>query len=510
MTNTARLARLLRDRCGNVAVFTALAMLPLSVAGLGAADLASAVSGKVQLQDALDSAALAAARSSARTDAELQTVGERYLRQNLRLSPTFDLAGSTFRYGDQGRVLASASVSFEPLVGQLISSDHVTVAADAEVVRADVRLEIALVLDNTGSMVQNGSPKLSRLKIAAKNFVTFMEQAAARSTEPDAVRIALVPFSHAVNVGTTYRYESWLDQDGSSPINDQIFTTGSSGAQHANRFDLLANLGTSWAGCVESRRAPFDISDAAPTGGPRLFTPYFWPDEPDSDDYENNYLTDPAATHWKARQGAIAKYVRTSNLGTDRGPNKGCSLRPLRRLGTDFRGLRSAIDNLNAEGSTNIPLGLVWAWHTLSPNAPFADGADYGTAKLRKVVVLMTDGDNTISTVKSENHNESPYSGTGYIWQGRVLKKNGAALTTGSIGTRTAALDDRLSKLCSAMKAPGVDIEIYAIRVEDGDSGLLEDCATSADHYYNVRNASELDKVFQDIARQIANLHLAR
>ncbi|WP_395671431.1 pilus assembly protein TadG-related protein, partial [Phenylobacterium sp.] len=79
MTNTARLGRLLRDRRGNVAVFTALAMLPLSLAGLGAADLASAVSGKVQLQDALDSAALAAARSSARTDAELQTVGERYL-----------------------------------------------------------------------------------------------------------------------------------------------------------------------------------------------------------------------------------------------------------------------------------------------------------------------------------------------------------------------------------------------------------------------------------------------
>jgi Flp pilus assembly protein TadG len=486
-------------------------MLPLSLAGLGAADLASAVSGKVQLQDALDSAALAAARSSARTDAELQTVGERYLRQNLKLSPSFALARSSFHYGERGRVLASAAVTFEPLVGQLTSAGDVTVGADAEVVRADTRLEIALVLDNTGSMVQNGSPKLSRLKTAAKNFVTFMEQAAARSVERDAVRIALVPFSHTVNVGTTYRYESWLDQSGSSPINDQIFTTGSSGTQHANRFDLLAALGTGWSGCVESRRAPYDISDAAPSGGATLFTPYFWPDEPDKGDYQNDYLADPQGiSDWKARQGSITKYISTSGLGTDKGPNKGCKLRPIRRLGTDYSALRTAIDNLNAEGATNIPLGLVWGWHALSPSAPFRDGAAYGAPKLRKIVVLMTDGENTISEVDDSNKNDSPYSGIGYIWQGRVLKKSGSALTSGTASTRTAALDDRLRKLCAAMKAPDVDIEIYAIRVEDGDSQLLEDCASSGDHYFDVKNASDLDEVFQTIARQIANLHLAK
>ena len=39
----------------------------------------------------------------------------------------------------------------------------------------------------------------------------------------------------------------------------------------------LSNLGLSWRGCVESRPAPFDISDAPPVSGTgaSLFVPFF-------------------------------------------------------------------------------------------------------------------------------------------------------------------------------------------------------------------------------------------
>ncbi|WP_366558454.1 pilus assembly protein TadG-related protein, partial [Phenylobacterium sp.] len=53
LAGSRRLLRSFDDR-GNVAIVAALAMGPICVAGLGAADLARATSAKSQLQDALD------------------------------------------------------------------------------------------------------------------------------------------------------------------------------------------------------------------------------------------------------------------------------------------------------------------------------------------------------------------------------------------------------------------------------------------------------------------------
>ena len=65
------------------------------------------------------------------------------------------------------------------------------------------------------------------------------------------------------------------------------------------------------------------------------------------------------------------------------------------KLTTDFSALRTAINNLSADGNTNIPIGMSWGWNTLTSWAPFSDGVPYGTAKHKKIIVLMTDGENT-------------------------------------------------------------------------------------------------------------------
>lgn len=39
-------------------------------------------------------------------------------------------------------------------------------------------------------------------------------------------------------------------------------------------------------------------------------------------------------------------------------------------------------------GDTNIPMRLVWGWHLLSPNAPFAAGVPYTSKDTRKFLVL--------------------------------------------------------------------------------------------------------------------------
>lgn len=504
--------RLRSDTHGNVAVITALSLAPLMLASLGALDIARATAAKLELQDALDAAALATAKSTLNDPNILQQTGDRIFHQNLAFDADVALRSDTFTFGEGGTVVATAAAAVRPLIIGFITGGDLQIGAHTEVKRAGYELEIALVLDNTGSMA---GTKIANLKTAASNFIDSMAQAAAQTTDPNAVKISLVPFSQTVRVGAQYAAAAWIDQNGSSPINNEIFSDASGNPVWANRFTLLSQLGTSWGGCVEMRQAPYDIQDTAPDAGATLFTPYFAPDEPDrGGTYNNSYLPDGAfakGTSWKVRQGAVAKYVRTSGLSTNFGPNAGCSMQPLQRLTTDYAGLKSAVSGMQASGDTNIPLGLMWGWHTLSPNAPFSDGVAYQTPKHKKIVILMTDGQNQMTG--SGNANGSYYSGAGYVWQGRVLQADGTPLNAfHSQAQRTAALDDRLEKLCANMKASDKDIEIYTMRVEvvGGASTVLQDCASGADHYFDVTNSNQLDAVFQQIAGQIASLHLSK
>ncbi|PZQ52938.1 MAG: hypothetical protein DI570_24430, partial [Phenylobacterium zucineum] len=249
-----------------------------------------------------------------------------------------------------------------------------------------------------------------------------------------------------------------------------------------------------------------------------LYTPYFAPDEPDNkttgygQDYQNDYVSDDTnSTNWRVRQGMITKYTKSlkGELSTSFGPNRGCAVKKIKRLSTDYSSLRSAIDDLEASGNTNIPIGMAWGWNTVSPTLPFKDGSDYGKSGVKKVVVLMTDGENTMD--QRDTPNDGSYAATGYIWQGRVLKANKSPLQQGaSSADRTAALDSRLALMCQNMKAKGV--EIYTIRVEvsTGSSTLLKTCATADDYYYDVKSSSNLTNVFESIAGQIAALHLSK
>jgi Flp pilus assembly protein TadG len=517
-----RFASSLDDR-GNVALVAALSMAPICVAGLGAADLARATSAKSQLQDALDTAALAAARTNATTDAELKTYGDRYLAQNLKLSSDATVVASSFRFADNGRVVATATVAVRPFVAGLVTGGDMAINATSEVVRAGVKVEVALVLDTTGSMTEGD--KLDDMKDAAQAFVLKMKTASGKAIEPNTIKISVVPFANTVRVDeVAYRNSTWVDQNGAAPINDQIFTTAT-GTQHASRFTLFSNLGTSWRGCFEMREAPYDVQDDPPTvsNPATLYTPYFAPDEPDSrtegygNEYGNSYVRDypkgakDTSSNWRVRQGLINKYgnEKLRTIGITYGPNADCGVSRLRRLTTDFDSLIDYIDDLEANGNTNIPIGLMWGWNTLTPHAPFSDGVGYNTPKHKKIIVLMTDGENTMS--RRDTPNDGEYAGTGYIWQQRILTSDGTPLQQGATSAqRTQALDARLRKLCDNIKAKGIDLYTIRVEVDTGTNELLKSCASGRDYFYDVHSSSTLTTVFESIAGQIAALHLSR
>jgi hypothetical protein len=63
---------------------------------------------------------------------------------------------------------------------------------------------------------------------------------------------------------------------------------------------------------------------------------------------------------------------------------------------------------------------------------------------------------------------------------------------------------------CDNVKAPGNGIRIYTVRVINGNSTLLRNCATNPTMYYDVQQASELNGVFTSIAQNLASLRISK
>ena len=177
----------------------------------------------------------------------------------------------------------------------------------------------------------DGRRKLTNLDRGA-NFVNTLSAAAAYNTDPNAVKISLVPFSQTVRVGSTTA-TTWIDQTGASPINDEIFTTAT-GTQR-QPFHLLSTWGPPGRAAWRTART-YDIrTPRQPRGRP--VPPYFAPDGRTSIGNDNNYLSDVSgSSSWKVRQGVVTKYVSTSGLSSSKGPNEGCGMQTLRRLTTDW------------------------------------------------------------------------------------------------------------------------------------------------------------------------------
>jgi Mg-chelatase subunit ChlD len=131
-------------------------------------------------------------------------------------------------------------------LGKSASSTEVDVTATSEV-RLKNTLEVALVLDNSGSMSINGSgtgqQRMQLLKTAATELVnTLALQAAQMKQVAKPVQFSLVPFSASVNVGPTHDQDEWMDQDGISPIQHENFDwTKMTSQNDANKYAEKVN-----------------------------------------------------------------------------------------------------------------------------------------------------------------------------------------------------------------------------------------------------------------------------
>lgn len=197
--------RLAHAREGAVAMLYALSLPPLLLITVAGIDIHRASTVRMNLQDAIDAAALAAARSPATTNEGIMAVALPSLRANLQAYPEITLREdlTSFTVNADGVVFGASKVDVDTLIAGFILPPYgrildttIQVAADSQVNRASRNLEVALVLDITGSM-NNG--KIDQLKDAADVLVDIVVQT---QQSPFYSKMAIVPYSMGVNVGS--------------------------------------------------------------------------------------------------------------------------------------------------------------------------------------------------------------------------------------------------------------------------------------------------------------------
>jgi Flp pilus assembly protein TadG len=530
---TTFLHRLSRERGGNVAImFSLVAAVLLILIGF-AVDFGQATRVRAQLQNATDTAALAVARDGLSVaDDKLNAIATKYLAANYTDTKAAKIVKLTFdRPTVTAELFTSASVSTTFL--RLLGVTTIPVKAHAQT--KGLGVEIALVLDTSGSMDENagaGGKKITALKDATKSLFDILYGTTSVSQR---FTVGIVPFAASVNVGAGYKNAAWMDT-ANSPGNPEQYSDWPTKTT-VNRFSFykggsrgLTNV--DWKGCVMTRLTPYDINDATPSGGATLFAPWFAPDEPDGDNtgwsngqyfnlahgpYDNNYLDDEGGVcatvdlnryvNDLTKLGRTCKYknvtLSSSTISAGLGPNHLCDSQAITPL-TNVRGtLDTAVAGLAANGTTNIVEGFMWGWRVLSPTEPFTQGKAYNAANNRKVIILMTDGVNNYGGASGDFY--STFFANGYAYHG-----NSGAPKTSNNTNLTTFLDGKTGAACTAAKAKG--IIVYTIAFGSGaaaSQNLLKGCATDPSYFFAPQNSSDLKPTFQKIAESINALRIA-
>jgi Flp pilus assembly protein TadG len=397
------IARFLRDQRAAVVPTFTLGVVAI-VGFVGAAiDYSRANSIRSAMLAALDSTALSLSRDADKLDpAQLTAKAQDYFMAQFNRPDANNVQVTAVRETpQQGSFIlhVTASASMNTTVARVLGQSQINMATSADIAWGIKKLELALVLDNTGSMASSG--KLAALKTAAHNLLNTLQNA---GKQPGDIKVAIIPFDRMVNIGTGFKDEFWIDYTVKDIQKDK------------------------WNGCVIDRDQSYDVDDTAPVS--------------------TNYHT----------------FFPAEKCG---------SLVTAMPLSTDWAALHTKVDQMTAAGNTNTTIGLVWGWHALTANVPFTNAAA-PAPDLDKVIVLLTDGENT---------------------QNRWT-------------TSSSSIDARMSAACTNVKA--ANIKIYTVRVINGDATLLKNCATKPNMYYDVAQADQLNGVFTSIAQNLANLRIAK
>lgn len=456
-----------------------IATLPIIGAVGAAIDFSHANSVKSAMQAALDSTALMISRDAATTTStDLQTKASNYFKALFtRPEATNVTVNASYTTAGGAQVVVTSSAKVPTSIMGIVGYNNITVDASATAKWGSQRLRVALALDNTGSMADAG--KLTALKSATKALLTQLKNAA--SVDGD-VYVSIIPFNKDVNVGSSNNAANWIDWTAWDLVNSA--TGGFSGS--------ICYNGTLWEVTGGSLHNGGSCSG---TGGGICYNGVLWK-------FNGVTFYNAGACTRASWNGCITDrgdMNGPSTLDYDRkvtAPSTSilASLFPAEQFGScpvqmmglnyNWTAMNSLVDSMVADGNTNQPIGLVWAWQSLVGGGPLTAPAKDANYNYSDIIILMSDGLNTANRWSTS--------------QSQVDKRMYDS-SSGGAGT------------CANIKASG--ITIYSIHVNtNGDpmSTLLQNCASGTDKFWMITSAADLGTVFQTIGTNITKLRVAQ
>ncbi len=451
--------RFCSDRAGSVLpIFAGMAVILIVVAG-SAVDYSRAVANREKVGHALDAAALSVAAelsTSLMTESQIEAALEEAFSANLHTHGLDESAISNLNHTldtNNGVLAVSSSVTVDTQFIKLggIGPDDLTVGVNTEVNYSSFYVELALVLDVTGSM---GSD-IDTLQEAAEELLdTLIPEGTSASASK--IKISIVPYSQGVNLGS---YASTV-------------TDGESDSDN----------------CVATRPGDEAVTDAV-YNYDGSSSEYFW--SPGALDY---FVYDYGSSEsWNSAYDAcpdVELVPLTANRST----------------------LEDTIGDLDDGGGTAGQTGIAWGWYTLSPNwtslwPTASDPETYDNEEVLKFAVIMTDGsfnlyygekDRTTCSGKGKKKTCSTNTYETEVYLPYADENDEPA---------TAAKD-----LCDGMKDDG--ISIYSIYFDTGGSGfgedLMEYCADDSSQFFSADSSDDLISAFGTIAKKIQAIYLAK
>lgn len=466
---TKQIRKFQSDTKGNVALMFGLTAVPMILAGGMAVDYAHGIQVKAHIQAAVDSAALAAGYDTDMSDGEMLKLVKKYLKKNGAEDAlkSIDEVKVT-RLGKTG-LKVSAKGTIDNYLMRIVGQDTSVVGAETFIKNNYGNLEVALVLDNTFSMSAAG--KMTALKAAANNLVTKLHD---NKGPAASLEISLVPFSQYVNIGMSRRNAFWADvpadwdetrpgggywhrpvtrtyncrmetrtrvRDGVSSTYQARVCDHEYGPKEWRTYGSYV-VPHKWRGCVGSRNYPLNTKDTAPTSKiPGLL-------------------------------------------------DRSCS-REITTLTASKSAISNEINNMSASGNqTYIPAGLMWGWRMLSSDAPLTDGVSKAKAKsdnYTKAIVLMTDGENTVSPDYPDHR--------------------------GGNGNKANKLT---KEICENIKADGTGkekIRVYTVTfavTNPATKKMIRECATNSSYYFDASDSAALSAAFEQIGKSLVTLYISQ
>lgn len=451
------------NEAGNVAMIAALTIIPIvTIAGF-AIDFQVTTTQKARVQQAIDSAVLAATKSMQDGKDKAYTLKEAndyftgILNQanNSGLTCTkIDLIYIDNTEEMEGRASCEQKTTLSQVAGIQKLKFDVTSAATYGI----GKLEIAFVFDVSGSM--GSSNRMNNLKAAARDAVDTLLPVEGYSGDPEDVRLAMVSYDTMVNAGPYFKAVTNVD-----PTRTYSY--------YGSIYEATSCRRTNWRGqCTQWNYAWTGPHSRSYT----ITSTCVWERE-GADRYTGR---GPANNRWLTP--ITASFNNTNDSWSiDSASNPHCNSDIPVPLTYDREDLHDFIDGMKPVGMTAGHIGTAWGWYLVSPdfNHVWPAGSKalpYDEPDATKVVIMMSDGEYNQIRPGSGNPNSAT--------QARAV--------------------------CDQMKANDIVIYTVAFSAPTAGQQVLAYCATNPAFAYRPSNGQELTEAYKSIARSISDLRISR